>query len=401
MRSNFTYSATRTLSAENKAVLFRCYLPLVYIFPLPEPGHIYPTIPLARGLQSHGFTVTYIVTSLFAPYLSNCGFSVHLLGSGLTDTQIKPIPLYSMPGSGVEFWQSYVGSPFKPILLYTLAELISQSEPDLVLIDRSLFLTPLRTMSIRELGRTQCIAFSTSLIRWGQSNIPQPFPTIVFCPIELEIPKFRSAHSSFHFVESSIDFERVEAPLLVANDAAGCVLCCFGTQSDRHTDLVRRTEAIAAAALATPGTQFFVTVGHTVAAASLLQRWEFPNLTIAASLPQLRLLRKAAAFVSHGGLGGVKEAILCGVPSIVVPELLDQPMNAVRVEQHQLGLAISASSFSTARLINGLEALMATPAIHQSVQHYERIFRQRELLRPSLEVVTDLFDKGRAGKRKL
>ena len=53
--------------------------------------------------------------------------------------------------------------------------------------------------------------------------------------------------------------------------------------------------------------------------------------------PQLGLLKKAAVFVTHGGLNSIKEAIVCKVPMLVFPSNGDQPGNAMRVQHHGLG----------------------------------------------------------------
>jgi UDP:flavonoid glycosyltransferase YjiC (YdhE family) len=57
-------------------------------------------------------------------------------------------------------------------------------------------------------------------------------------------------------------------------------------------------------------------------------------------VPQLLVLSKAAAFISHGGLNSIKEAIYASVPLLVYPvsEDVDHKGNAARVVYHQIGL---------------------------------------------------------------
>jgi len=49
------------------------------------------------------------------------------------------------------------------------------------------------------------------------------------------------------------------------------------------------------------------------------------------------LLSGASLAVLHGGLGGIKESILAGVPMLLVPFVFDQRPNAERIAFHGLG----------------------------------------------------------------
>jgi UDP:flavonoid glycosyltransferase YjiC (YdhE family) len=57
-------------------------------------------------------------------------------------------------------------------------------------------------------------------------------------------------------------------------------------------------------------------------------------------VPQLRVLEHADVFITHGGLGSVKESIFFGVPMLVYPldPNYDQNGNGLKVEHHGLGL---------------------------------------------------------------
>lgn len=55
-------------------------------------------------------------------------------------------------------------------------------------------------------------------------------------------------------------------------------------------------------------------------------------------IPQLNALSKSALFITHGGMGSVRESLFLGVPMIVFPLAVDQPGNAARVVYHHLGL---------------------------------------------------------------
>jgi UDP:flavonoid glycosyltransferase YjiC (YdhE family) len=58
-------------------------------------------------------------------------------------------------------------------------------------------------------------------------------------------------------------------------------------------------------------------------------------------VPQLTLLKEADLFITHGGLGSIKEAVFNQVPMLVYPLDLnwDQRGNAQKIEFHQIGIS--------------------------------------------------------------
>ena len=63
------------------------------------------------------------------------------------------------------------------------------------------------------------------------------------------------------------------------------------------------------------------------------------NAIVAPYLPQLDVLSKANLFITHAGTGGVMESIWFGVPMIGVPQMPEQIMTAMRIEELGLGKA--------------------------------------------------------------
>ncbi len=61
------------------------------------------------------------------------------------------------------------------------------------------------------------------------------------------------------------------------------------------------------------------------------------NIEVHQVVPQLEVLRHASVFLSHGGLGGIMEALTEQVPLVILPQTVEQESNALRLEQ--LGLA--------------------------------------------------------------
>merc|ERR1712066_1144140 len=83
------------------------------------------------------------------------------------------------------------------------------------------------------------------------------------------------------------------------------------------------------------------------------------NFIVRSAVPQLEILPRCAAFVTHGGANSMHEALSFGVPMAVVPVFGDQPLNADSVARCGAGLAFRRpmSSVSTESLRSALQQL--------------------------------------------
>jgi MGT family glycosyltransferase len=64
------------------------------------------------------------------------------------------------------------------------------------------------------------------------------------------------------------------------------------------------------------------------------------NVLLRPHLPQRRLLARARAFVTHGGMSSVMEALHRGVPMVLVPQTPEQRVTAARVAEAGAGLVL-------------------------------------------------------------
>jgi UDP:flavonoid glycosyltransferase YjiC (YdhE family) len=74
--------------------------------------------------------------------------------------------------------------------------------------------------------------------------------------------------------------------------------------------------------------------------------------------PQLQLLERVDAFVTHGGANSVMEAMYAGTPLIIVPLSGDQPWQAKFVEERRVGIRLDRDRFDTNRCTAALQQLL-------------------------------------------
>lgn len=84
-------------------------------------------------------------------------------------------------------------------------------------------------------------------------------------------------------------------------------------------------------------------------------------------LPQVTLLRRAAAAVTHGGNNSVTEAMTFGVPLVVLPFSTDQFAGAAAIERAGFGVALAPNSATTAELASAIDEVLAPR--HPSLVH--------------------------------
>lgn len=93
-----------------------------------------------------------------------------------------------------------------------------------------------------------------------------------------------------------------------------------------------------------------------------------PGVEVHASVPQLQVLRHAAAFVSHAGMGSTMEALTYAVPIVAVPQMTEQQANADRIAELHLGVRLSPAEAGPERLRSAVEEVTTDGRIRSALQ---------------------------------
>jgi len=92
--------------------------------------------------------------------------------------------------------------------------------------------------------------------------------------------------------------------------------------------------------------------------------------------PQPAVLRHAAAFVSHAGMGSTMEALYYGVPLVCVPQMVEQEVNASRVVELGLGVRLDPDALTAADLRVAVDAVVADPAVREALHRMRAAVRR-------------------------
>lgn len=90
-----------------------------------------------------------------------------------------------------------------------------------------------------------------------------------------------------------------------------------------------------------------------------------PNVLAVRYAPQLALLRRAQAFISHGGANSVMEAIAFGVPLLISPLCNDQFHQVHFVERAGIGRTLDLRAAAPADVSGALDALVSPGPIRE------------------------------------
>ncbi len=94
-------------------------------------------------------------------------------------------------------------------------------------------------------------------------------------------------------------------------------------------------------------------------------------------VPQLDVLSRARAFITHGGMNSIMEGIWHGVPLAVYPQFADQPLNAGRVRDLGLGLWLGREdALKPQALRETVERLDTEPGFRARIAEFQGSLRE-------------------------
>jgi zeaxanthin glucosyltransferase len=382
---------------------------------LPEPGHMNPSFPLAQALRARGHDVVYGSTLDFEDEVTRRGFGFVPFHRDVYprgwSAAFAHLPADEKRARATRLSQARRTENF---LSGRVEGWVRSIDPDLILSD---VVTYHMTLVAHRL-ELPCIRLSTSLSQRLDelppltSSLPPDTPPIqlaaarhraaifsasaeggwmgdvycsrfayparqasyaaVFCPDLALYREVLLCASAFDFprchgaapdyLAAPLELERAESvPPALATFLDGnrpLIFISLGSQAGA----LRRGPAVLTAVLSAlkerPCWQGVIAMGA-------LDRERFwpgappPNVAFLSHAPQLWLLRRAAVFVTHGGLGSIREAIALEVPMLAIPQLNDGFGNAARVAYHGLGVHLPAPAADVESVLRCVDELLA------------------------------------------
>jgi UDP:flavonoid glycosyltransferase YjiC (YdhE family) len=336
----------------------------------PEYGHTLPLIPILERLQQSGHDIVVLTVPKISSVLLRKGFEVDYWMESPDDHQ------RTTPQSGYSFWYHLTRElriPTPYVILRRLEAAVRRHKPDYFILD-SLFVLDFGIDSTKPplCGRVTFIGIT--LPPW-KTSIPKLLsPLLYLCPPEFEVPQFLIRDPMVYYVEPSCS-QPFDSEIVDSASHRPMVLTAFGTQSSLQTNFLEKVNAISSIASNHRDIDFVIGLGECHL--KVLQRLACriaENVTVHTRIPQRSLLERASAFITHGGLSSIKEAIMLGVPMIITPEVLDQPFNAMRAVYHGLSSAVFPDEMNVERIEGHLDAILNCSIHSEKIAWFREVF---------------------------
>lgn len=188
---------------------------------------------------------------------------------------------------------------------------------------------------------------------------------LVFIPREFQ-PAGDTFDESYVFLGPSVRGRRGDARWAPPDRDAPLLLISLGTVFNARPDFFRRCLD------AFGGTrwQVLMAVGERIDQAEL---GAVPaNVQVRAFVPQVHVLERADAFLTHNGMNSTMEALYFGVPQIGVPQMPEQEMNARRVQEIGCGRRLDPRALDAPALAEAVDAVATDPRVRENCARFAR-----------------------------
>lgn len=179
---------------------------------------------------------------------------------------------------------------------------------------------------------------------------------------------------TFHFVGPSIPSQSPDSIPFEIPDGQPVIYLSLGTIHHASVEFYRDCFQT----FADYPAHFIVSAGRQTNMATL---GTIPaNFTVRSSMPQVALLQRTTAFITHGGMNSVHEGLYYGVPLVIVPHQFEQLMTARLIERQGAAIVVTdqmrRGRFSATQLKSALDQLLATPTYQTAARKIQSILRE-------------------------
>lgn len=349
------------------------------------PSHVYPSLALIRELTGRGHRVSYVVGEPLTGLVEPTGAEVvaHPTIFPIGDAAAWP----EDPADGMRVFLD------EAITIHPqLTARFDEDRPDLLLYDIGGLGAPL----LGERYGVPAVQLSPSMVAWdgyeqdlaevlgplrsspsgvdynraytewlkengiiaeGWDWIAHPGQVLSLIPRAMQ-PNAERVPSNVRFVGPCLD------PLRLADrswtppaDGKPVLLVSFGTAFNDQLDVYRACIT----AFADSGWHVVLSIGKHVPAEDL---GPLPDSFEAhESVPQLAVLAAASAFITHAGMGSCTESLWFGVPTVAIPQAVDQFGNAALLESLGVGRHLPAAEVTAESLREAVDAVSSDPEV--------------------------------------
>lgn len=107
-------------------------------------------------------------------------------------------------------------------------------------------------------------------------------------------------------------------------------------------------------------------------------------------VPLSDVLPRAAAFIHHGGVGSIAQALAAGVPQLTVPAFIDQPDNSKRLLKLGVSANLMPKDFSKEKVVPLLSKLISSSTVKENCRKFAHLSEDRDSFTRAAEALEQL-----------
>ena len=374
-------------------------------FGLPVHGHVNPTLPLVRELVRRGERIVYVATSEFDAQISDTGATFRAYRNAFLPD------LGSIARRMDELAWLFMRTTSE--VLEQELDTFSAERPDYILTDS---VAPwgqwiAQILGIPVITSVTTFAFNRAMLRYAVAHGVRPqggrflLSKLRHVARAMRLQRrlrrrYRvrgtglmpamSADGGLSIVYTSREFQPCagtfddrfcfSGPLIEPRVGSGefpweaithpaLVYVSLGTLFNDNQDFYRSCFE----AFATLDAHIVMSVGRRIAIESLGA--PPANVLAREHVPQLEVLQRAAAFVTHGGMNSVSEGLYYGVPLVVIPQMSEQWIVGRRVEELGAGKFLARQDVTPRSLRASVELVLGDGGCRAQAQAIGDSFR--------------------------
>ena len=237
----------------------------------------------------------------------------------------------------------------------------------------------------------------------------QNTPEVILAPLELEfgpdVCREHQVYSGFSISKKRLDvdvdpaFEKSFQEILkLKKQGLKLVYCSFGTyfsSRDEHRYVIAFFTLLIHAFRNEGNIAFVIASKESITGAVKAQTNIPAHFSFFTKVPQLSVLAHADLFITHGGLGSIKEALSYAVPMLVYPLDLnwDQSGNAAKVQHHGLGMRGDFKTDTSKDIREKINYILLSSQFVDNCREFENMVSQSYNQYNTLKSLRGMFEK--------
>ncbi|MBX3063534.1 MAG: hypothetical protein KF726_11195 [Anaerolineae bacterium] len=383
-------------------------MPKALFFNVPAHGHINPSLPLVAELTKRGHQIIYFATPKYRSGIEAASAQFQAYNS-IPDDYFESQGLSGAVPMRVADALISTSEQVLPELL----EITRAAEPDYLMFDgmctwgfllsqitklpavTSLSLMPLIKPPLNELLKREMLSFLLSVMLRGidkgiQANIRARALGKKYNIPPLGMAQFLNGESDLSLSYSSAYFQPYADTVSSSVRFVGWTLNGSPDDSSFPFDQIGDRRLIYASLgtinnddvgffkaciEAFTGSDYFVVIstGNRISPDSF---GAVPaNVLIRSWVPQTEILKRAALFITHGGMNSVHDGLYLNVPLLLVPQQAEQALIATRVVELGAGLMLKKAEMNTTTIREKADRLLTEASYQAAAQRIGDSFR--------------------------